>query len=84
MYKHALLLFNIYTLHIPHFEWIALNFDQTISSRQNKFETRSYTTYPIGKNILSARLSILNNKIPLDWLNLGKDSYKVKCKGLFF
>jgi hypothetical protein len=84
MYKHALLLFNIYTLHIPHFEWIALNFDQTISSRQNKFETRSNTTYHIGKNILSARLSILNNKIPLDWLNLGKDSYKVKCKGLFF
>jgi hypothetical protein len=58
--------------------------NKTISSRQTKFETRSFTTYRIGKNILSARLSILSNKIPLDWLNLGKDSFKVKCKGLFF
>ena len=36
--------------------------------------------YKIGNNLLC---NILNNKIPLSWLNLTIESYKVKCKKLF-
>ena len=34
----------------------------------------------IGNNILSNRLSILNNKIKLDWLNQSLQTFKINCK----
>ena len=48
-----------------------------------KFSTRRINKLKVGMNILSNRLTIINNKINLDWLNLSVDSYKVKCKRLF-
>jgi len=35
-------------------------------------------------NMISNRLITLNKQIPLQWLNLSLNSYKVKCKTLFF
>ena len=37
----------------------------------------------VGINCLANRLTVINNKIPLNWLNLSLDTYKVKCKKLF-
>ena len=82
-YKHALLLFNIYNNEVPHFEWLALNIDQIFTSRSNKFQVLTVINYKVGSNILTHRLSVINNQIPLSWLNLSKETFKIKCKELF-
>ena len=57
-----------------------LNMHQTITSRQTKFKITKANKFLIGNNILTTRLSILNNKIELNDLNLSLDSFKVKYK----
>ena len=37
----------------------------------------------IGLNTMANRLSILNGRIPLSWLNATLSTYKIKCKKLF-
>ena len=37
----------------------------------------------VGNNIMVNRMSTLNDKIPLDWLNLSYESFKLKSKGRF-
>ena len=83
LYKHALLLFKLYQFHIPTLEWIELQHSQILTTRQSQFEVCSPTLYTVGKNTLTHRLSAINRKIDLSWLNLSIDSFKVKCKGLF-
>ena len=34
----------------------------------------------VGKNFLMSRLSLINDSINYEWLNLSKDTYKIKCK----
>ena len=36
----------------------------------------------VGLNALENRLCVLNEKIPLGWLDGGFETYKVKCKNL--
>ena len=84
LYKHALSLFKLSNEQNDNtFEWIALNFNQILTSRQGKFKTMKINKRRVGLNALANRLSILNDRIPLDWLNLGYDSYKLKCKNEF-
>ena len=45
-----------------------------ISLKNNNFK--------VGINGLSNRFYLLNNKIPLEWLNLSLNTFKVKCKKL--
>ena len=40
--------------------------------------------YESGKNILLNKLSHLNGKIEKVWLELSLDSFKVKCKNIFY
>ena len=82
-YKHALLLFKVYNYKIPSIEWTHLNFQQILTSRQSLFKTMKNSKLKIGNNALANRLTLINNKIPLDWLNLTVSSYKVHCKKLF-
>ena len=42
-----------------------------------------FYAYKVGKNSLANRLTILSNKIPLNWLNMSMDTYKVHCKRIF-
>ena len=63
-------------------EWVSLNWNQILTSRQSKFEILKTNVKKVGLNILVNRLSALNNKIPLDWLNGSLDSFKVKAKKL--
>ena len=84
LYKHALCLFKLLTEQNTHtYEWIALNFNQILTSRQVKFKAVKANRKRVGLNALANRLSILNDRIPLDWLNLSYESYKVKCKNEF-
>ena len=64
-------------------DWQDLNAQVVCTRRQKKFEIRNLSTYKIGNNILSNRLSCLNKKIDLDSLNLPFNSYKMMCKKLF-
>ena len=83
IYKHAILLFKLYNNTQSSLEWIALNFQQILKSRQLNFSISCNNSYKIGKNKLCNRLSLLNNKIPLSWLALTLESYKIKCKDKF-
>ena len=53
------------------------------TSRQTKFITSKSNRTKIGLNSLANRFHLLNNKIPLNWLNLSNVTFKVKCKTMF-
>ena len=81
-YKHAILLYNLYNRKKPIQEWVTLNFQQTLSSKQTNFKILRSNNFKMGNNLLCNRLHIINNKIPLQWLNLSIESFKVNCKNL--
>ena len=83
LYKHAIELHKLFNLQQPPLDWVALNFDQSTSRRQRFFNITPSGNYKIGNNILSNRLSVLNNKIELDWLNQSLQSFKITCKKIF-
>ena len=80
IYKHAILLHKLYNVNFPQAEWMDLNIHQTPTSWQTKFKISKGNKFLVGNNIIATRLSILNNKIDLNDLNLPLDSFKVKYK----
>ena len=84
IYKHAILLHKLYNTQSPNLEWVDLHFKQTFNPRYSFFSILKDTNYKIGNNILTARLSILNQKINLSDLNLNPNSFKVKYKEILF
>ena len=79
-YKHAIQLHKLYNDNFPKADWIDLNFQQILTSRQTTFKVTKSNNFIVGNNILSTRLSTLNNKIDLTDLNLSLDTFKVKYK----
>ncbi len=51
--------------------------------RQGLFHVAKTNNYKIGESILVNRLFVLNNLIPLDWLNLSFEPFKIKVKEKF-
>jgi hypothetical protein len=84
VYKHSLLLYKVMREEQPKRDWIDLNFQMINTRRQLSFETRNTSNYKVGNIILSNRLSSLNKKIQLQDLSLPFESYKIKCKMMFF
>ena len=82
-YKHSILLHKMYNSYCPEADWIDLNFDQILTTRQTKFKVIKSNKYIVGNNLLTTRLTILNDQIPLSDLNLSLDSFKVKYKKVF-
>ena len=83
LYKHALLLYNAFNDQEPPLDWIDLSFQQTFNTRCHTLQFVNSQRYKIGSNSLCNRFKILNGLINFDWLNLSKDTYKLKCKALF-
>ena len=83
LYKHAILLHKTYNQKIPEIEWIALNFQQLLTSRQTKFSTIKTNNCRVGNNILANRFHALNNKIKLEDLNESVSAFKVNYKKIF-
>ena len=83
IYKHALLLHSVSNNQTPFNDWLDLNLNQNFNTRETNFRAFNRNNYKVGKNKISERLSVLNGKIPLEWLNLDKISYKLKCKQKF-
>ena len=83
IFKHAVLLHKLFNTQTPSLEWSDLHFKQTFGRRQNLFNLIKSQKFKVGDNILSNRLSILNNKIKLEDLNLSLNSFKTKYKQIF-
>ena len=79
-YKHAILLHTLYNEQRPVTDWIELNTNQILTSRQTHFKIARSNAFKIGNNKLTTRLCILNNKVILQDLNMSLDSFKVKYK----
>ena len=83
IYKHSLLLFELYNNHKPSLDWLFLNLNQNFNTRETNFRVFNNSRYKVGKNKISERVIILNGKIPLDWLNHQKTTFKINCKQKF-
>ena len=83
MYKHALAFFLLYNHTNLSLEWCALHFNQILTSRQTKFKSGKSNRLKVGQNALTNRFFILNDQIPIKWLEGGYETFKVKCKKLF-
>ena len=81
-YKLAVQLYKIYNSHEHSLEWVQLNYNQILTSRQTKFSISKESSKKVGQNMLTDRLSSLNGMIPFEWLNNSIETYKVKCKNL--
>jgi hypothetical protein len=79
-YKLALLLSKIYNTHIPHDEWIFLNLNQYLTTRQTTFMINHNIRNTARKNVLFNRLNELNGQVSLDSLNLSLNCFKIECK----
>ena len=81
-YKHAILAHKIYNQSGPGSDWIDLNFNQILTSRSRSFQIIKTNKYKVGNNLLSSRLTVVNNKIDLNDFNLPLASFKIKYKKL--
>ena len=80
-YKHALCAYKLFNSSTPHsLEWVALYLNSINTSRQTTFKVMRQNKKKVGLNALANRSFIVNDKIPLDWLNNSFETFKVKCK----
>ena len=82
-YKMALCLFKLYNQEYNSIEFLLLNFNQVLTTRQTTFKLIKNNRTRVGLNSLANRLYLLNGFIPLVWLNSCIGTFKVNCKKLF-
>ena len=82
LYKHAILLYKMYNSENHSNEWVHLNLNQVITSRQTKFNILKTNQLKVGLNAPANRLHSINNYIPLTWLNYSFNTFKIKAKDL--
>ena len=83
LYRHALLLHKLMNSNSHTCEWVHLNFNLILTSRQTTFMSRKSNNKRVGLNAFANRVFILNGRIPLDWLNMSINTFKVHCKKEF-
>ena len=76
-------LYKTFNEHIPHDDWIDLNFAQINTTSQTTFITTLVKNCNIGYNILNNKFYTLNRQILLAWFNKSINSFKVTCKSKF-
>ena len=81
-YKLALCLFKLYNGNFNSNKFVQLNLNQILTSRQTVFKTSKNNVFKVGMNSLTSRITHINDTIPLTWLNMLIDTYKVHCKKL--
>ena len=82
-YKLALSLHKLYNKDFNVIEFVHLNQNQILTSRQTNFRTLKSNFFKVGINFLTNRLAHINDHITLTWLNMSLDTFKVHCKKLF-
>ena len=76
-YKHALALHKLFWTTESSIEFVILNLNTVLTSRQTKFQLNKSNKRKVGLNALANRLHILNNRIPL--LELNKALTHISC-----
>ena len=79
-YKLALLLHILINLEILSKDWIDINFQQNLNSRNTTSKCFKTNRYKIGENIICNRLPSINGKKQLEWISESFDSFKLICK----
>ena len=82
-YKLSIQLFKIYNGGTMIEDWLDMNVQQNFNARNSKFHINDFSKLKVGNNILSNRLTCLNNEVELDWLNLSLIAFKLKAKKHF-
>ena len=82
-YTHSILLYKLYNSSNQNKDWLDLFVNQTFNAKNGKTHFVDASSFKIGKNIISNRLNLLNDKIDYNWLNLEFTPFKLKCKLLF-
>ena len=82
-YKLAIQLFKICNSNSTDENWMDMNIQQNFNARTEMFHIDDYSKLLVGRNIISNRLTVLNNQVELDWLNLSLNSFKLRVKDLF-
>ena len=82
-YKLSIQLYKIYNGNDMDNEWLDMNTQQNFNSRLKLFQINDFSKTRVGRNIIANRMTVLNNQINLDWLNLSLISFKLKVKNLF-
>ena len=82
-YNLGIQLYKLYNSREHSLEWLHLNLNQILTSRQSCFEIFKSNSIRVGLNALANRLANINGKIELSWLNLSYETFKIKCKKLF-
>ena len=83
LYRHALLLYKLINSNSHTCEWVHLNFNQILTSRQTTFMATKNNRKRVGLNAFANRVFILNGKIPLCWFEMSIETFKVHCKAKF-
>ena len=83
LYLHALLLYKLINSNSHTCEWVHLNFNQILTSRQTTFMATKNNRKTVGLNACANRFFILNGKIPLGWFEMSIETFKVHCKAKF-
>ena len=82
-YNHALLLYKTHNNTNQTSDWLDLNFNQNFNTRCHKANFIETSRFKPGKNLISNRITIINNQIEYKWLNLPLLAFKNKCKNIF-
>ena len=82
-YNHALLLHKTYNAPLGDPNRIDINFNQNFNQRSLKANFYDTSHFKQGNNLVCNRLTVVNNSIPLDWLNLPFHLFKIKAKRIF-
>ena len=83
LYKLALALFKLFQGNDLTTEFLALNQNTILTSRQINFIATKDNKRRVGLNALANRFNLLNNIIPLSQFNKSIDSFKIFCKKEF-
>ena len=80
LYKHAILLHKLYNSDNYTPDWVVLNSIQILTSRQTNFMVLPNNRKKVGLHAFANILIIINDRIPLKWLNMSILTYKIYCK----
>ena len=81
--KHALNLYKLLNGHAYTCEWVALDFNQILTSRQTTFMATTNNRKKRWSECPCKQSFIFNDRIPLNWFNISLDTFKVHCKREF-
>ena len=82
-YNHAILLHKIHNNQNHSKDWLDLNFNQNFNARCSKANLVDTSSNKTGKNLISNRLTVINNEIDYNWLNLPYHTFKNRAKKLY-